>query len=255
MNANAAPNTVTAAMLAIGDELLSGRTKDKNIGHLADVLTLAGIDLMEVRIVGDEQDRIVEAVNALRARYTYVFTSGGIGPTHDDITADAMAAAFGVGIGEDARAVAVLAASYAERGIEFTAARRRMTRIPDGADLIDNPVSKAPGFRIGNVHAMAGVPSIFQAMLDNVMPTLKTGAKVLSSAVDCQLPEGAIGTALGEIQARHADSSIGSYPRYDGTTFSTQIVIRSRDGDAIAAAEKDVRAMLAEFEGATPKAD
>lgn len=238
--------TPTAAMLAIGDELLSGRTRDRNIGHLAEMLTLAGIDLKEVRIVGDEQYRIVEAVNALRARYTYVFTSGGIGPTHDDITADAIAAAFGAGIGPDPRAVAILEAHYREMGIEFTQARRRMARIPHGADLIENPVSKAPGFRIGNVHVMAGVPSVFQAMLDKTMPTLKGGARMLSATVDCPLPEGAIGTALAEIQARHRDTSIGSYPRYDGVRYSTQIVIRSRDGKAIAAAEADVRSMLKE---------
>jgi molybdenum cofactor synthesis domain-containing protein len=234
-------------MLAIGDELLSGRTKDRNVGHLAEVLTLAGIDLKEVRIVGDEQATIVEAVNALRKRYAYIFTSGGIGPTHDDITADAIAAAFGVEIGEDERAIAILEAHYAEMGIEFTQARRRMARVPVGADLIENTVSKAPGFRLGNVHVMAGVPSVFQAMLDRVMPTLKTGARMLSASIDCPLPEGAIASALADIQARHGGTSIGSYPRYDGANYSTQIVIRSRDAQAIAAAESDVRAMLTEL--------
>ncbi|MCB1427811.1 MAG: competence/damage-inducible protein A, partial [Nitratireductor sp.] len=150
---------VTAAMLAIGDELLSGRTKDRNIGHLADVLGLLGIDLREVRIVPDHEAAIVEAVNALRARNDYVFTSGGIGPTHDDITADAMGAAFNLPVVHDPRAMALLEKNYAARGIEFTDARKRMARMPQGADLIDNPVSTAPGFRIANVHVMAGVPS------------------------------------------------------------------------------------------------
>ena len=164
---------VTAAMLVIGDEILSGRTKDRNIGHLADIMTAIGIDLKEVRIVPDDEDEIVAAVNALRGRYDYVFTTGGIGPTHDDITADAIAKAFGVPCEYDARALQLLEASYAKRDIEFTEARKRMARMPRGAEHIDNPVSIAPGFRIGNVHVMAGVPSIFQAMLDNVVPTLQ----------------------------------------------------------------------------------
>eukprot|EP01035_Chromulina_nebulosa_P037557 gene37557-50701_t len=167
-------------MLAIGDELLSGRTKDKNIGHLADMLTLSGIDLKEVRIVGDEQDEIVAALNALRSRYDYVFTSGGIGPTHDDITADAIGAAFGVPVVHEEKAMALLAAMYQRRGIEFNESRQRMARMPEGSRHIDNPVSTAPGFAIGNVFVMAGVPNIFQAMLDNVVPELRKGAKMLS---------------------------------------------------------------------------
>ncbi len=177
------PEIVTAAMLVIGDEILSGRTKDRNIGHLAEIMTAIGIDLKEVRIVPDEEDEIVAAVNAVRARYTYVFTTGGIGPTHDDITADSMARAFGVPCEYDARAYALLEESYARRGIEFTEARKRMARMPRGAAHIDNPISTAPGFRIGNVHVMAGVPAIFQAMLDNVVPTLKGGTRMLSAAV------------------------------------------------------------------------
>ncbi len=234
----------TAAMLAIGDELLSGRTKDRNIGHLAELLTLAGIDLKEVRIVSDDEDAIVEALNALRARYTYVFTSGGIGPTHDDITADAVAKAFGVAIDHDPRAMALLSAHYAERGMEFTQARMRMARLPHSSELIDNPVSKAPGFRIGNVHVMAGVPSVFQAMLQNVMPTLSGGVPLLSHPIDTRAPEGAIGTALGEIAKAHPDTSIGSYPRFDGKTFSTQLLVRSRDASAISRAVADVEEML-----------
>jgi molybdenum cofactor synthesis domain-containing protein len=234
-------------MLAIGDELLSGRTKDRNIGYLADFLTVKGIDLKEVRIVADEEPAIVAAVNELRGRYTYIFTSGGIGPTHDDITADAMAKAFGVSIDHDPRALKLLGDHYEARQIEFTDARKRMARLPHGADLIDNPVSIAPGFRIGNVHVMAGVPSIFQAMMDSVGPTLKGGAKVLSVAIDCPHGEGTIGGPLTEIQKNHSGTAIGSYPRFDGKTYATQIVVRSRDQGAIDSAAADIRAMLDEL--------
>ena len=235
---------ITAAMLAIGDELLSGRTKDKNIGHLADMLTLAAIDLKEVRIVADDEEAIVSALNALRGTYDYVFTSGGIGPTHDDITADAIAKAFGVPCEHDAKAMELMGEMYARRGLEFTEARQRMARMPVGAAHIDNPVSTAPGFVIGNVHVMAGVPQVFQAMLDNVIPTLKTGTKMLSTAVSCPFGEGDIGTPLGAIQKAHPDTSIGSYPRYVGQSFSTEIVVRSRDQAALDAAADAVRAMI-----------
>ncbi len=235
---------ITAAMVVIGDEILSGRTKDRNIGHLADVMTAIGIDLKEVRIVADDQDDIVAAVNAVRARYTYVFTTGGIGPTHDDITADAIAVAFGVPCEHDDKAMKLLAAHYARRDMEFTEARMRMARMPRGADHIDNPVSVAPGFRIGNVHVMAGVPSIFQSMLDNVVPTLRTGAKLLSVTVPCPLGEGTIGGPLGEIQKAHPDTIIGSYPKYRDGTFWTELVVRSRSAEAMEAARADVEAMV-----------
>jgi molybdenum cofactor synthesis domain-containing protein len=178
-------SVVTAGALVIGDEILSGRIREKNAGHLAAVLTAIGIDLREVRIVGDDEEAIIEAVNALRSHYTYVFTSGGIGPTHDDITADAIAKAFGLPCDFDAQALKLLGDHYAARGLEFTAARKRMTRMPEGAAHIDNPVSRAPGFLIGNVHVMAGVPAVFQAMLDNVVPTLSTGRVLLSRSVHC----------------------------------------------------------------------
>ena len=236
---------VTAAMIVIGDEILSGRTKDKNIGHLADIMTAIGIDLKEVRIVPDEEDEIVAAVNAVRARYTYVFTTGGIGPTHDDITADSISKAFGVPCEYDARAYAMMEANYASRGMEFTEARKRMARMPRGADHIANPVSLAPGFRIGNVHVMAGVPSIFQAMLDNVVPTLKTGAKLISATVECPFGEGTIGGPLGEIQKRHPDTIIGSYPKYLDGTFWTGLVVRARSPEALEAARAEVAAMVA----------
>ena len=235
---------VTAAMIAIGDELLSGRTKDKNIAHLADMLTASGIDLMEVRIVGDDEDAIVRAINELRPRYDYVFTSGGIGPTHDDITADAVSKAFELPCEHDKKAMEMMGAVYKERGMEFTEARMRMARMPRGAVHIRNPVSTAPGFTIENVHVMAGVPSIFQAMLDTLLPTLQTGVALQSTAIDCPYGEGTIGEDLATIQENHRETVIGSYPRFDGETYSTQIVIRGREADAIEAAAVDVRAML-----------
>ncbi len=238
------PSIVTAAMLAIGDELLSGRTRDKNIGHLATTLTIQGIELKEVRIVSDQQENIVEAVNSLRKRYNYVFTSGGIGPTHDDITADAIAKAFDVEIDHDPRAMKLLTEHYLKRKMEFTTARQRMARIPNGAELIDNPVSVAPGFKIGNVHVMAGVPAIFQAMLETVMPGLETGQKVISKHVECPFGEGTIGDPLTEIQKSNPDVAIGSYPKFDGKHYSTQIVVRSRDTDKIDVAIAEINTML-----------
>lgn len=240
-------SSVTAAMLAIGDELLSGRTKDKNIGHLADLLTLAGIDLKEVRIVADEEDAIVEALNALRGRYTYVFTSGGIGPTHDDITADSVSKAFGLPCIHDPAAMTLLADMYKRREMEFTEARQRMARMPQGAQHIANPVSTAPGFIVENVYVMAGVPQVFQAMVDNVLPTLKTGAKMLSRAIPCPYGEGDIGTLLGAIQKAHPATSIGSYPKYDGQRFSTELIVRARENDVLEAAAQAVEAMIVEL--------
>src|SRR5919107_4329286 len=193
---------VTAAILVIGDEILSGRTKDKNIGYIAEYLTGIGVDLREVRVVPDVEEEIVAAVNALRSRYTYLFTTGGIGPTHDDITADCIAKAFGVGIDHDPRAVAMLRERYTPE--ELNEARMRMARIPDGASLIENPISKAPGFRIGNVFVMAGVPSIMQAMLDNIAPTLETGARMVIETIDATgLAEGNYAEGLAAIAAVH----------------------------------------------------
>lgn len=227
---------VTASFLVIGDEILSGKTRDKNIGVLADALTMAGIDLVEVRIVSDDQPSIVGALNALRARTTYVFTSGGIGPTHDDITADAVAAAFGVGIDIDPRARALLQAWYDTSGREMNDARLRMTRIPDGADLIDNPVSIAPGFKLGNVHVMAGVPSVFEAMLGSVLPTLEGGKTVESRVLPFNCGEGDLAEPLRALDGDHPAVSIGSYPKLTDGRFTTEIVLRSRDRDALDAA-------------------
>ncbi|MCJ2070757.1 molybdopterin-binding protein [Methylobacterium sp. J-030] len=236
--------SITAAILVIGDEILSGRTKDKNIGTIADFLTAAGIDLREVRIVPDEAGMIVEAVNALRARYTYLFTTGGIGPTHDDITADCVAEAFGVGIDVDARARAMLLERHKPE--DLNEARLRMARIPFGADLIANPVSKAPGFRIGNVHVMAGVPGIMQAMLDSIAPTLTGGAAMLSETIEAVgLPEGNYAGELGAIAKERPKVSIGSYPAMTPDGFRNRIVVRSRDPEALAEARRAVEALVA----------
>lgn len=233
---------VTAAILVIGDEILSGRTKDKNIGYIAEYLTNIGIELRQVRIVPDLLDEIVSAVNALRSRYTYVFTTGGIGPTHDDITADSIAAAFGVPIDVDPRALAMLSERFNPE--ELNDARLRMARIPQGAELIANSISKAPGFTIGNVIVMAGVPAIMQAMLDVVGPTLKTGTRILSDTVRAGLREGDIGSALGRIAEAHPQVAIGSYPFWSEAGPDTNVVVRSRDPEKLAEAMAAVKGMI-----------
>jgi molybdenum cofactor synthesis domain-containing protein len=236
--------TITAAILVIGDEILSGRTKDKNIGYIAEYLTGLGVDLREVRVVPDEEDEIVAALDALRRRYSYVFTTGGIGPTHDDITADSIAKAFGVPIDVDPRAKAMLLERI--RPEDLNEARLRMARIPQGAELIENPISKAPGFMIGNVIVMAGVPSIMQAMLDNVAPRLRTGARMAVETIEAGgLPEGAYAGELGTIAAAHPGISIGSYPSMTPQGFRNQIVVRGRDEAAVAGAVAAVRDMVA----------
>jgi molybdenum cofactor synthesis domain-containing protein len=238
--------TITAAILVIGDEILSGRTKDRNIGYIADYLANLGIDLREARVVPDVEAEIVAALDALRARYTYVFTTGGIGPTHDDITADAVAKAFGVPIGEDPRVLAVMMQRY--KPGELTPARRRMARIPAGAELVENPVSWAPGFRIGNVIVMAGVPSVMQAMLDCAAKGLETGVKLSVETIEAgAIPEGRYGDALGAIAAAHGETIIGSYPSYADGKFRNQIVVRGRDAEKVAAARRAIEAMLAEM--------
>ena len=219
----------TAAVLLIGNEVLSGRTKDKNLGFIADYLSALGIDLMEARVVSDDQGDIVASVNALRARYTYVFSTGGIGPTHDDITADSMAKAFGVGISHHPEAVEILTTYFKEMGREANEARMRMARIPDGATLINNSISKAPGFRIGNVFVMAGVPKIMQAMMDALAPQLVTGVVVQSVTIEFQGGEGDVAKPLGEIQERFTNVTIGSYPFESPQGYATNLVLRSRD--------------------------
>jgi molybdenum cofactor synthesis domain-containing protein len=242
---------VTAGLLVIGDEILSGRTKDKNIGYIAEYLTGIGVDLMEVRVVPDDETAIVSALNEMRARYTYVFTTGGIGPTHDDITAECVAKAFGVSIDHDPRAIAIMKERLAQTGAELNEARMRMTRIPAGAELVLNKVSAAPGFWLGNVIVMAGVPSIMQVMLDEVAPKLKTGVRMLSETVRADAREGDIGTPLGAIAKAHPDVAIGSYPFFDEQRGpNTNVVLRARDQEKLMAAKHAVENMLERVRGA-----
>jgi molybdenum cofactor synthesis domain-containing protein len=242
--------TKTAAMLVIGDEILSGRTQDSNSNYVARQLTTLGIDLREVRVVGDIEEEIVAALNALRARYDFVFTSGGIGPTHDDITADAVARAFGVGIGYHPEAYALLEARY-EKG-QFNEARKRMARIPDGGTLIKNSASVAPGFQVGNVFVMAGVPMVMRAMMEEIVTRLPRGVTVKSITVSADLPEGAIAKGLEDIQKAHPETAIGSYPWYREGRFGAQLVARSRDANAVEAAAQAIEAMIVQL-GATPE--
>ena len=231
----------TAAMLVIGDEILSGRTREGNGWHLAKELTEAGVSLREMRVVADEKPDIIDAVQTLSGKYDYVFTSGGIGPTHDDITADCVAEAFGDNIGVRDDAHAILVDHYGSDNINE--ARLRMARIPDTATLIANPVSRAPGFRIGNVHVMAGVPKVFEAMVAEVLPTLAGGQPLLSWALRVEAPEGEMAGPLGEVDARHPDVSFGSYPFFRGVLGST-LIGRSADLAALTAGINDLRETL-----------
>lgn len=233
----------TAAVLLIGDEILSGRTKDKNLGFIADYLVSLGIDLKEARVVPDVEDEIVAALNALRHRYTYVFTTGGIGPTHDDITADAVAKAFGVAISHHPEAMEILLAHFKTIGREPNEARLRMARIPDGATLIENPISKAPGFQMGNVFVMAGIPKVMNAMMDVAAPRLARGKPVRSLTLLVEGGEGDVAAPLKDIQARYPDVVIGSYPFESPKGFCTNLVLRSRDDAALEAAFRDTEAM------------
>jgi molybdenum cofactor synthesis domain-containing protein len=226
----------TAAMLVIGDEILSGRTRDANMHFLAQELTKHGIDLKEVRIVSDDAPAIEAAVKALSDAYDNVFTSGGIGPTHDDITADCIACAFDtpIDVRDDARAL--LQAHYDKSGLELNAARLRMARIPDGATLIENPVSTAPGFTLANVHVMAGVPSVFQAMVASVLPTLTGGRPLLSQTLRVDRGEGDIAANLAALAEDFSDLSIGCYPFQINGAFGANVVVRGTDGGRIDAA-------------------
>lgn len=234
---------VTAAILIIGDEILSGRTKDQNIGYIAEYLTVMGIDLKEVRVVGDDEAAIVSALNALRARYDYVFTTGGIGPTHDDITVDCVAKAFGVAVEHHPDVVAKFEKRF---GSELNEARLRMARFPIGAALVSNEKILAPGFMLGNVIVMAGIPRIMHVMLDEVAPRLKTGARILSDTVLANALEGDIGAPLAAIQQAHPATMIGSYPFIDDKGRpNTNLVVRSRDAQELAVAMAKVKAMIA----------
>jgi molybdenum cofactor synthesis domain-containing protein len=230
--------TVTAALIVIGDEILSGRTPDANIAYIAAHLGKIGIALREVRVVPDVEEAIVTAVNALRPMFTYVFTTGGIGPTHDDITTDAIAKAFGVGVDLDPRAVEAMRKGYSER--ELTPARLRMARIPQGAELIDNPVSKAPGFMLGNVIVMAGIPRIMQVMLDSVSPRLRTGRKMLSRSVRLDVPEGDAAPGLADLQSTYPSVQIGSYPFFEKGRLGTYVVMRCADEATLLRAHVDL---------------
>ncbi|MEL6478717.1 MAG: molybdopterin-binding protein [Pseudomonadota bacterium] len=238
----------TAAMLVIGDEILSGRTRDANAHHLAQVMTEIGVSLVEIRMIADDRAEIVAAVNTLRARVDHLFTSGGIGPTHDDITADCIAEAFGVGIDirEDARAI--LEEGYRGTGRELNAARLRMARIPDGATLIPNPVSWAPGFSIGNVHVMAGVPAVFTEMLAGIAPTIRGGPPMLSHSFRCAIGEGDLAGPLGDVAEAFPDVSMGSYPFGGGA--GAILVLRSADRALLEEAATALRAALAPLGGA-----
>jgi molybdenum cofactor synthesis domain-containing protein len=220
-------DTVTAALIVIGEEILSGRTQDENIAYIATYLGTIGVPLREVRVVPDGEAEIVAAVNELRARFTYVFTTGGIGPTHDDITTDAIGKAFGVKVQIDPRAVAAMQKGYS--GLELTPTRLRMARIPEGAELIDNAVSRAPGFMIGNVIVMAGIPRIMQVMLDAVVPRLAKGRPMLARSVRIDVPEGDAAPGLAALQSAHPDVQIGSYPFFEKNRLGTYVVLRGVD--------------------------
>ena len=226
----------TAAMLVIGDEILSGRTRDSNLHYIACELTKHGITLAEARVVADDHAEIVSAVNALRTKYDHLFTSGGIGPTHDDITADAIAAALQTPINHRADAMALMSAHYERQGLPFNEARQRMARIPDGAMLIENPVSIAPGFTLENVHVMAGVPKIFEAMLASVLPTLTGGPPLLSQNLRVLRGEGEIAAEFGALAGEFPDLSMGSYPFTLNGAYGTNLVIRGTDPGRVSAA-------------------
>ncbi|NMM44754.1 competence/damage-inducible protein A [Rhodospirillaceae bacterium KN72] len=236
--------SVRAAVIVIGDEVLSGRTHDKNLPYIAETLSAIGIGLGEARIIPDDPAVIVRTVREMSAGFDYVFTTGGIGPTHDDITADCVAEAFGVPIGENAEARRRLEVHYADTGLELNAARLRMARIPEGAELIDNPVSAAPGFRIGNVHVMAGVPRIMQAMLSGILPTLKGGAPLLSISVRSPLQEGKAAESLGKLAQAMPDLSFGSYPAWTSTAFQLTIVVRGSDPTRLEAGAAAVESLI-----------
>lgn len=227
---------VTAAVLVIGDEILSGRTKDRNIGYIAETFTALGIRLCEVRVIGDEKDEIVATVRELRARYTYLVTTGGIGPTHDDITADSIATALNVGIDVDPRALGLMQPYYESRGLDLTPSRLRMARIPEGATLIKNRISIAPGFMLENVLVLAGVPEIMQVMLDDAIQHLKVGRKLLSRSVRLAVPEGEMADLFAAHQADWPEVSMGSYPAITADGIRCELVLRSIDADLLAKA-------------------
>ena len=236
--------SVTAALIIIGNEVLSGRTHDKNLPYIAEKLNGVGVRLTEARVIPDIPDIIIRTVRELSANFTYVFTTGGIGPTHDDITADCVAEAMGVSIDIDPEALRRLEIHYQNSGLEINEARLRMARIPAGATLIDNPISAAPGFRIGNVHVMAGVPKFMQAMLDGILPTLKGGRPMISITLRCGLPEGRIAEGLGALAKAYPDVDFGSYPAWTKTAFQVSLVVRGEDPDRVEQAAQAVEGLI-----------
>ena len=235
----------TACVIVIGNEILSGRTQDVNLAHLAKELNEAGVNLTEARVIPDVPDTIVDTVNHCRARFDYVFTTGGIGPTHDDITSECIARAFGVDYELNETAHAILKAHYIPG--ELNEARLRMARMPAGAELIENPISQAPGYRISNVYVMAGVPVIMQAMFDSMRHRLAGGPPMLSRTVGGTVGEGKVAGQLGDIQARFAEVDIGSYPFYRGGSYGTSLVLRSRNEAELTAATDEVRELIRSF--------
>ena len=243
------PAIVTAAVLLIGNELLSGRTKDANLNHLARQLTLMGIQLREARFVADIEEEIIAAVNALRTRYTYVFTTGGIGPTHDDITSESVAKAFGRRWILNPEARSILEDYYDGSGHKLNEARLRMAHTPEGADLVDNPVSRAPGFRVENVYVLAGIPSVMRAMFDSIAPTLEGGTKVTSRSIAVLLGEGDVARELGALQERFDALEIGSYPFMREGRFGTTLVLRGLDAAEVDAAAEELMDILRRLGG------
>jgi molybdenum cofactor synthesis domain-containing protein len=249
MSDPSAKTIVTAAVLIIGNEILSGRTKDVNLGYIAEALTGLGIRLREARVISDVEEEIIAAVNACRQRYDYVFTTGGIGPTHDDITSGSVARAFGLPLVLDPRARAILERHYPPGGLNE--ARLRMAHVPQGAELIENPVSSAPGFRIGNVFVMAGVPAVMRAMFDGLKGGLKGGRPVLSRTIGAFLGEGVIAAGLGELQQRYPDLELGSYPFFRQGRYGASFVLRGTDEAMIERAAAELRRLIREL-GADP---
>ena len=243
------PKNVTAAVIIIGDEILSGRTKDQNLGFLAGALNDVGVQLRECRVIPDVETEIVEAVNNLRAKLDYVFTTGGIGPTHDDITADSVGTAFGLPVDFHPEAVKILKAHYAHTGTELNQARMRMARTPLGASLVENPVSKAPGFRVENVYVLAGIPSICQAMFHSLKHELVGGDPMRSVAIAVYLAEGTLAKGLTALQDKYLDVALGSYPFYRDGRFGVSIVARSQSPDRLAAAADEIRQMIRDLDG------
>ncbi len=245
---------VSAALIIIGNEILSGRTKDANLPHLAQILNEVGVRLLEARIIPDIEEQIISAVNSLRQKFDYVFTTGGIGPTHDDITAECVAKAFGQKLIRNPEALRRLQKHYQETGLELTEARLRMANTPEHASLVDNPISTAPGFRVENVFVMAGVPKIMQAMLDNIKHDLRGGQPILSRSVLCHLGEGTIAAGLSTIQTQYPQVDIGSYPRFGSGSFRVTLVLRHTDGALLDRVMEEVVALI-ETLGGEPRFD